>query len=66
MSKDVKIRKGVNIKLKGVAERLYADAASTSAGRIPFHFGHSLIVNPNHPLKKRKKKELSVKMKKKN
>ena len=30
MSKDVKIRKGVNIKLKGVAERLYADAASTS------------------------------------
>jgi Na+-transporting NADH:ubiquinone oxidoreductase subunit A len=30
MSKDVKIRKGVNIKLKGVAEKLYADAASTS------------------------------------
>ena len=30
MSKDVKIRKGVNIKLKGVAERLCADAASTS------------------------------------
>ena len=30
MSKDVKIRKGVNIKLKGFAERLYADAASTS------------------------------------
>lgn len=30
MSKDVKIRKGVNIKLKGVADRLYADAASTS------------------------------------
>ncbi|PCI94441.1 MAG: NADH:ubiquinone reductase (Na(+)-transporting) subunit A [Flavobacteriales bacterium] len=30
MSKDVKIRKGVNIKLKGVAEKLYADASSTS------------------------------------
>ncbi|MGB0888090.1 MAG: Na(+)-translocating NADH-quinone reductase subunit A [Vicingaceae bacterium] len=30
MSKDVKIRKGVNIKLKGVAERLYVDATSTS------------------------------------
>ena len=30
MSKDVKIRKGVNIKLKGVAERLYADAVSVS------------------------------------
>jgi Na+-transporting NADH:ubiquinone oxidoreductase subunit A len=30
MSKDVRIRKGVNIKLKGVAERLYADAVSTS------------------------------------
>ena len=30
MSKDVRIRKGVNIKLKGVAEKLYADATSTS------------------------------------
>ncbi|MDG1477162.1 MAG: NADH:ubiquinone reductase (Na(+)-transporting) subunit A, partial [Vicingaceae bacterium] len=30
MSKDVKIRKGVNIKLKGSAEKLYADAISTS------------------------------------
>jgi Na+-transporting NADH:ubiquinone oxidoreductase subunit A len=30
MSKDVKIRKGVNIKLKGVAEKLYADVASVS------------------------------------
>jgi Na+-transporting NADH:ubiquinone oxidoreductase subunit A len=30
MSKDVKIRKGVNIKLKGVAEKLYADPVSTS------------------------------------
>ncbi|MGB0881799.1 MAG: Na(+)-translocating NADH-quinone reductase subunit A [Vicingaceae bacterium] len=30
MSKDVKIRKGVNIKLKGGAEKLYADAVSTS------------------------------------
>jgi Na+-transporting NADH:ubiquinone oxidoreductase subunit A len=30
MSKDVKIRKGVNIKLKGAAEKLYAEAASTS------------------------------------
>jgi Na+-transporting NADH:ubiquinone oxidoreductase subunit A len=30
MSKDVKIRKGVNIKLKGVAEKLYADAITTS------------------------------------
>ena len=30
MSKDVKIRKGVNIKLKGVAEKLYANPVSTS------------------------------------
>lgn len=30
MSKDVKIRKGVNIKLKGAAEKLYADAIYTS------------------------------------
>lgn len=30
MSKDVKIRKGVNIKLTGVAEKLYADTISTS------------------------------------
>jgi Na+-transporting NADH:ubiquinone oxidoreductase subunit A len=30
MSKDVKIRKGVNIKLKGVAEKLYADVPSVS------------------------------------
>ena len=30
MSKDVRIRKGVNIKLKGVAEKLYANPASTS------------------------------------
>lgn len=30
MSKDVKIRKGVNIKLTGVAEKLYADTVSTS------------------------------------
>ena len=30
MSKDVKIRKGVNIKLKGTAEKLYANPVSTS------------------------------------
>jgi Na+-transporting NADH:ubiquinone oxidoreductase subunit A len=30
MSKDVKIRKGVNIKLKGVAEKIYATSVSTS------------------------------------
>jgi len=30
MSKDVKIRKGVNIKLKGAAEKLYANTVSTS------------------------------------
>jgi Na+-transporting NADH:ubiquinone oxidoreductase subunit A len=30
MSRDVKIRKGVNIKLKGSAEKLYADSVSTS------------------------------------
>lgn len=30
MSKDVKIRKGVNIKLKGSAEKLYADAITSS------------------------------------
>ena len=30
MSKDVKIRKGVNIKLKGSAEKLYADAVTSS------------------------------------
>jgi Na+-transporting NADH:ubiquinone oxidoreductase subunit A len=30
MSKDVKIRKGVNIKLTGAAEKLYADPVSTS------------------------------------
>ncbi len=30
MSKDVKIRKGVNIKLKGSAEKLYADSVTTS------------------------------------
>ena len=30
MSKDVRIRKGVNIKLKGSAEKLYADSVSTS------------------------------------
>ncbi|MBL4592429.1 MAG: Na(+)-translocating NADH-quinone reductase subunit A [Flavobacteriales bacterium] len=30
MSKDVKIRKGVNIKLKGSAEKLYANPVSTS------------------------------------
>lgn len=30
MSKDVRIRKGVNIKLKGSAEKLYANSASTS------------------------------------
>lgn len=30
MSKDVKIRKGVNIKLKGSAEKIYADSISTS------------------------------------
>lgn len=30
MSKDVKIRKGVNIKLKGTAEKLYADSVSVS------------------------------------
>lgn len=30
MSKDVKIRKGVNIKLKGSAEKIYADSNTTS------------------------------------
>ena len=30
MSKDVKIRKGVNIKLKGSAEKIYVDSISTS------------------------------------
>ncbi len=30
MSKDVKIRKGVNIKLTGLAEKIYADSVSTS------------------------------------
>ena len=30
MSKDVRIRKGVNIKLKGAAEKLYANPVSAS------------------------------------
>ena len=30
MSKDVKIRKGVNIKLKGAADKLYSSAITTS------------------------------------
>ena len=50
MSKDVKIRKGVNIKLKGVAERLYADPVSTSDVVIkPTDFpGLTPMWNANH------------------